>query len=118
MSEHEKHDEDELHIVSPRIYVAVGVALLILTGTTVGVSYLDLGVFNAIVALGIAVIKMMLVVLFFMHVKYSSRLDQADGDGRHLHVLDSGGHDARGLLHPRVGTMVVEQRTVSQQSFK
>ena len=74
MSEQEKHDEDEMHIVSPRIYVAVGVALLILTGTTVAVSYLDLGVFNAVVALAIAVIKMMLVVLFFMHVKYSPRL--------------------------------------------
>ncbi len=74
MSEHEKHDEDEMHIVSPSVYVAVGVALLILTGTTVGVSYIDLGVFNAVVALGIAVIKMMLVVLFFMHVKYSPRL--------------------------------------------
>ena len=74
MSEQEKHDEDEMHIVSPRIYVAVGVALLILTGTTVGVSYIDLGVFNAVVALAIAVIKMLLVVLFFMHVKYSPRL--------------------------------------------
>jgi cytochrome c oxidase subunit 4 len=54
--------------------VAVGIALLILTGTTVGVSYIDLGVFNAVVALAIAVIKMILVVLFFMHVKYSPRL--------------------------------------------
>ena len=74
MSEQDKHDEDEMHIVSPGVYVAVGVALLVLTGTTVGVSYIDLGVFNAVVALGIAVIKMMLVVLFFMHVKYSPRL--------------------------------------------
>ncbi len=74
MSEQEKHDEDEMHIVSPGVYVAVGVALLILTGTTVGVSYIDLGVFNAVVALAIAVIKMLLVVLFFMHVKYSPRL--------------------------------------------
>jgi cytochrome c oxidase subunit 4 len=74
MSEQDKQDEDEMHIVSPGVYVAVGVALLVLTGTTVGVSYIDLGVFNAVVALGIAVIKMMLVVLFFMHVKYSPRL--------------------------------------------
>ena len=69
-----RHANDEMHIVSPRIYVAVGVALLILTGTTVAVSYIDLGVFNAVVALAIAVIKMMLVVLFFMHVKYSPKL--------------------------------------------
>ena len=74
MSEQDKHDEDEMHIVSPGVYVAVGVALLVLTGTTVGVSYIDLGVFNAVVALAIAVIKMILVVLFFMHVKYSPRL--------------------------------------------
>ncbi|MFZ0747142.1 MAG: cytochrome C oxidase subunit IV family protein [Terracidiphilus sp.] len=74
MSEQEKHDEHELHIVSPRIYVAVGVALLILTGSTVAASYIEMGVFNAIVALGIAVIKAMLVVLFFMHVKYSPKL--------------------------------------------
>lgn len=69
-----RHANYEIHIVSPRVYVAVGVALLILTGTTVGVSYIDLGVFNAVAALGIAVIKMMLVVLFFMHVKYSPKL--------------------------------------------
>ena len=82
MSEHSQNDEQlkprhsdyETHIVSPRIYVAVGVALLILTGTTVAASYVEMGVFNAVVALGIAVIKMMLVVLFFMHVKYSPRL--------------------------------------------
>ncbi|MFZ0394387.1 MAG: cytochrome C oxidase subunit IV family protein [Terracidiphilus sp.] len=62
------------HIVSPKIYVAVGTALLILTGTTAAVSYIDLGVFNAVVALFIACCKASIVVLFFMHVKYSSRL--------------------------------------------
>ncbi|MGB6742249.1 MAG: cytochrome C oxidase subunit IV family protein [Terracidiphilus sp.] len=66
--------EHEHHIVSPKVYVAVGSALLVLTGTTVGMSYIDLGVFNAVVALGIAVFKAMLVVLFFMHVKYSTKL--------------------------------------------
>lgn len=52
----------------------IGGALLVLTATTTAVSYLELGVFNAVVALAIACLKMSLVVLFFMHIKYSSRL--------------------------------------------
>jgi cytochrome c oxidase subunit 4 len=40
----------------------------------VGVSYVDLGIWNPIIALAIATTKAMLVVLFFMHVKYSTRL--------------------------------------------
>ncbi len=70
-SEPTHHDE---HIVSPRVYLLVGTTLLILTGTTAAVSYVDLGTFNAVVALAIACIKMTLVILFFMHVKYSSKL--------------------------------------------
>jgi len=62
------------HIVSPKVYLAVGTALLILTATTTAVSYIELGVFNAVVAIAIACIKMTLVVLFFMHIKYSSKL--------------------------------------------
>jgi cytochrome c oxidase subunit 4 len=70
MSEpHEEH-----HIVSPKVYIGVGSALLVLTATTAGVSFIDLGVFNAVVALAIAVFKAMLVVLFFMHIKYSNKL--------------------------------------------
>jgi cytochrome c oxidase subunit 4 len=68
--EHERHH----HIVSPVVYIIIGSALLVLTATTVAASYVEMGVFNPIVALGIAVLKMMLVVLFFMHVKYSSKL--------------------------------------------
>jgi cytochrome c oxidase subunit 4 len=67
-------NEHEHHIVSPGVYLAVACALLALTATTVGVSYIDLGEFNAVVALAIAVFKATLVVLFFMHVKYSTRL--------------------------------------------
>ncbi|HWE85742.1 MAG TPA: cytochrome C oxidase subunit IV family protein [Terracidiphilus sp.] len=62
------------HIVPPRIYIMVGTALLILTGATAAVSYVDLGVFNAVAALFIACTKASIVVLFFMHVKYSSKL--------------------------------------------
>ncbi|HEX5734643.1 MAG TPA: cytochrome C oxidase subunit IV family protein [Blastocatellia bacterium] len=62
------------HIVSKKVYFAIFIALIILTGVTYWVALLDLGPFNAIVALTIAVFKAMLVVLYFMHVRYSSRL--------------------------------------------
>jgi len=62
------------HIVSVRTYVTIFLCLLILTALTTGVAFIDLGAMNTVVALAIAVVKMMLVVLFFMHVKYSSGL--------------------------------------------
>jgi cytochrome c oxidase subunit 4 len=62
------------HIVSPAVYVGVFLALMVLTGLTVFASTVDLGIWNTPVALLIAVTKAVLVVLFFMHVKYSSRL--------------------------------------------
>jgi cytochrome c oxidase subunit 4 len=65
------------HLVSPRIYVTIFLALMVLTGVTVGVAFLDLGPFNTLVALVIAFTKTMLVVLYFMHVRYSSRLTWA-----------------------------------------
>jgi len=70
MSETVEHQ----HIVSPKVYVVVASALLVLTASTCAISYIDLGVFNAVVALAIAVLKAMLVVLFFMHLKYSTKL--------------------------------------------
>ena len=57
--------------------VTVFTALLVLTATTTAVSFVDLGPWSSVVALGIAFLKATLVVLFFMHVKYSSRLTQA-----------------------------------------
>ena len=74
MSEQTNHNEHEHHIVSPKIYAAIFLALLVLTTLTVVASFVEMGVFNPIVALAIAVIKAMLVVLFFMHVKYSTKL--------------------------------------------
>ncbi len=62
------------HVVPVRLYVTVFVALLCLTALTTGVAYIDLGAFNTVAAIGIAGVKMLLVVLFFMHVKYSSGL--------------------------------------------
>jgi cytochrome c oxidase subunit 4 len=62
------------HIVSRGIYYSVFAALIVMTTITVLVARIDLGPLNAVVALAIAVFKAMLVVLFFMHVRYSSRL--------------------------------------------
>lgn len=70
----EHHDELEGHIVSPKIYLLIFFALLVGTALTVAASYIEMGPFNPIVALAIAVIKATLVILFFMHVKYSPKL--------------------------------------------
>ena len=64
------------HIVPVKIYVSVFVVLLVMTATTTAVSGINLGPWNTVVALGIAVFKASLVVLFFMHAKYSPRLTQ------------------------------------------
>ena len=63
-----------VHIVPRKTYFSVFVALLILTGTTVFAATIPFGRMNDVVAITIAVCKMMLVLLFFMHVRYSSRL--------------------------------------------
>ncbi|MGH9712435.1 MAG: cytochrome C oxidase subunit IV family protein [Candidatus Acidiferrales bacterium] len=62
------------HVVPLRVYISVFLALLVLTGLTTWVAYFDLGPMNTVLALAIAVAKMLLVILFFMHVKYSSGL--------------------------------------------
>ena len=62
------------HITSIRTYLLVFVALLVLTAVTVAVAFQDFGAWNDVVALGIAVLKATLVVLFFMHVYHSSRV--------------------------------------------
>jgi cytochrome c oxidase subunit 4 len=59
------------HISSVKLYVGIWLALLAGTGLTVLAARVDLGPFNTIVALSIATIKAILVVLFFMHVKYA-----------------------------------------------
>jgi len=79
MSEQHEHEH---HVVSPGTYIVILLALLVGTALTVLASYIDLGewriapgltlFWNPVVALAIATTKMMLVVLFFMHVKYST----------------------------------------------
>ena len=62
------------HISPKSTYYAIFGALMVLTAVTVAVAFVNLGSFNFPVAIGIAITKATLVVLFFMHVKYSSRL--------------------------------------------
>lgn len=67
--EHAQH-----HIVTPLQYTFVYLTLLVCTAVTAGVAYVDLGWANPVIALGIATFKAMIVILFFMHVAYQSRL--------------------------------------------
>jgi len=60
------------HVMSSKFYYTIWIALLCLTVITAAVSFVDLGPLNVVVALVIATVKALLVVLFFMHVKYTS----------------------------------------------
>jgi len=62
------------HIVPVRTYIFIFLALLALTLATTEVAFLDLGPFNVVAALVIALCKAALVVLFFMHVRWSRRI--------------------------------------------
>ncbi len=67
MSEHAKHP-------SRTLYFFIFVALVVGTVLTYTIAFKDLGIWNPVVALTIAVIKATLVILYFMHVRYSSKL--------------------------------------------
>ena len=60
------------HIISSKMYVGIWATLMVLTVVTASVAFIDLGPLNTVVALVIATCKALLVVLFFMHVKYTS----------------------------------------------
>jgi cytochrome c oxidase subunit 4 len=62
------------HISPKSLYCTIFGALMVLTAVTVSAAFVELGILNFPVAIGIATIKATLVVLFFMHVKYSSGL--------------------------------------------
>jgi cytochrome c oxidase subunit 4 len=66
--------EQHEHIDSVKTYTWVWLVLLALTATTTLVAHIDLGPLSVVVALVIAVVKMLLVALFFMHVRYSTKL--------------------------------------------
>jgi cytochrome c oxidase subunit IV len=60
------------HIVSSKLYIGIWATLMCLTVITASVAFINLGPFNTVVCLLIATLKALLVVLFFMHVKYTS----------------------------------------------
>ena len=62
------------HITPLRIYLGVGIALIVLTAITVSVAQIDLGGWNAIVAVLIASIKATLVAFIFMHLWYDRKI--------------------------------------------
>lgn len=64
-----KHETDSL-----KTYLAVFAALMVLLVVTVWVAFHHFGVFNPIIAVSIALIKAVLVILFFMHVRHGSHL--------------------------------------------
>jgi cytochrome c oxidase subunit IV len=62
------------HVAPKSMYYLVFTALIVGTALTVGVAFLDLGALNNVLMLGIACTKALLVILFFMHVRWSPRL--------------------------------------------
>ena len=64
------------HIVSPKIYIVIFASLMLGTGLTVWAAFQNFGQFNIVIALAIATIKATLVVLYFMHARYSPKRTQ------------------------------------------
>jgi len=64
------------HIVSPKIYVVILFALMLGTVLTVEAAVRDFGPWNIVIALAIATSKAILVVLYFMHARYSPKRTQ------------------------------------------
>jgi cytochrome c oxidase subunit 4 len=65
---------EHIHITPVKVYLAVGIGLLILTAITVSVSFIDFGPFNVTIALAIASVKALLVAFFFMHLFWDNKL--------------------------------------------
>ena len=73
MAEHSEHSE---HIVSPKLYFGIFLALIVGTSLTTWAAFQDFRQFNIVIALAIASIKASLVVLYFMHGRYSPKRTQ------------------------------------------
>ena len=96
------------HVTSPKVYIAIFLALMVLTTITILVAFQNLGPFNDIVALGIAITKASLVVLYFMHVRHSSpftKLVVVSGFVWliFLIALNLADYLTRGWIHPQLG---------------
>ena len=96
------------HVTSPTVYIAIFLALMVLTAVTVWVAFQDLGPLNDIVALTIAVSKASLVILYFMHVRYSTPLTKLVVVSGFLWLIfliaiTLSDYLTRGWIHPQVG---------------
>jgi len=67
-------NDHEHFIVKPKTYAVVLLGLLLLTAITVSVAFVNIGPFNDVVAMSVACTKTLLVVLYFMHLRYSPHL--------------------------------------------
>ena len=67
-------EHGEHHIVTPKTYSIVFATLLIGTAITVWAAFQNFGIFNPVIALAIACTKAVIVILFFMHVFFQSKL--------------------------------------------
>ena len=67
-------NNEHIHIIPVRIYIAVALILIIMTAITVAVSFIDLGPLNITVALAIASIKALLVAFIFMHLFWDNKI--------------------------------------------
>jgi len=70
----EEHFDPMSHVVPVSLYATIWAALMVFTAITVFAATVELHIFNIVVALLIATIKGTLVVLFFMHLRYSTKL--------------------------------------------
>jgi cytochrome c oxidase subunit 4 len=101
---------DDVHPAPMGQLIGIFASLLVLTGVTVAVAYVDLGELNLIVALGIATVKAMLVSLFFMHLNHESGFNRLAFFSSFIFVglfvsitlLDSGQYQADLEWHERV----------------
>ena len=96
------------HVTSPTVYLAIFLALMVLTVVTVWVAFQDLGPMNDVVALGIAVTKATLVILYFMHIRYSTPFTKLVVVSGFvwlliLIVITLSDYFTRGWIHPQVG---------------
>jgi len=71
---HTADHTDSAHHIGPSFYLVVYGALMGLMALTLGMAFVDLGAANFAIAMGIAAVKMVLVLLYFMHVRYSDKL--------------------------------------------
>ncbi len=61
-------------MTSPKTYVGIFSALMVLTALTIWVAFHDFGMWNTPAALGIAFLKAVLVIIFFMHARHSEKI--------------------------------------------